>query len=44
VYFEPTPLELVTALITESGKLERGAIAAAVHKRRELYKAAFQLC
>ena len=44
VYFEPTPLELATALVTESGRLDAGAIAAAVQARRRLYHTAFQLC
>lgn len=42
-YFEPTPLDLLTAVVTEEGQLEPAAIAAAVQERRRLYRTAFQL-
>lgn len=43
LYFEPTPLGLLTAVVTEEGRLEPAAIAAAVQERRRQYRTAFQL-
>lgn len=43
LYFEPTPLYLIKAVVTEQGRLEPAAIATAVREREQQYRAAFQL-
>lgn len=43
LYFEPTPLSLLAAVVTEEGRLEPAAIAAAVQERKQQYRTAFQL-
>lgn len=43
LYFEPTPLSLLAAVVTEEGRLEPAAIAAAVQERKHQYRTAFQL-
>lgn len=43
LYFEPTPLSLLTAVVTEEGRLEPADITAAVQARKQQYRTAFQL-
>lgn len=43
VYFEATPLTLVTAVVTEEGKLDAEGIERAMTRTREAYVQAFQL-
>ncbi|PRW20650.1 initiation factor 2B related [Chlorella sorokiniana] len=43
LYFEPVPLSLLTGLVTEQGRLEPAAIAAAVQERQQQYRTSFQL-
>ena len=44
VYFEATPLRLLTAgLVTEGGRLDPSSVAAALEDRRRQYVVAFDL-
>lgn len=43
VYFEPTPLELFSGVVTEEGLLEPAQVEPRIDRLRELYREAFLL-